>query len=175
MKQKGYTLLEIMLVLIIFAAVMVMIATVSPAIAQKSKLNRATNELIADLNLAKQVASSENCYVAVIFGDDGKSYAIRKLTDITRFYASPTETDYGTVWEKIKVVRPFYGDPFFQSDEVTDFAFSSTGLVRLFDVDDQEPARVNLVVSIKKKQSAGEIDYSKKIKIYPYGGISVEQ
>ncbi|MCK5056146.1 MAG: prepilin-type N-terminal cleavage/methylation domain-containing protein [Candidatus Aminicenantes bacterium] len=175
MRQEGFTLIELLIVLVLFGAIIVMVATVSPAIALKSKLNRSVNELISDLNFAKQVASSENCYVSIIFGDNGTSYTIRKLTDITNFYIDSSEMEYETIWEKIKTARPLDGDPFFQKDEVTDFAFSSTGLVRLFDISNKEPARIDLVIFIKKKQSAGDIDFSKKIKIYPYGGVSVEE
>jgi len=175
MKQKGFSVVELLIVLTVFGAVIVAVATVSPVIANKSKLNRVANELVSNLNLAKQMASMENCYVAVDFSDDGKSYTIRKQADVTSFDADPTNLQNEASWEKVKVVRPLYGDRFFQSNEVKDFAFSPTGSVRIFDLSNTEPTRVELLVYIKKKQSAGDIDLSKKIKIYPYGGISVEE
>ena len=175
MKQKGYTLIEIMIVLSIFTAVVVLIAMVSPAIAKRSILNRTTNTLIADINLAKQMASTENCYFAVDFSDDGKSYTIRKQVDIAVFDPEPANLQDEYIWEKVKTIRPLDGKMFFQSGDMTDFAFSSTGLVRLFDISNTEPSRIDLIASTKKKQSPGDIDYSKKIKIYPYGGLSVEQ
>lgn len=175
MKDNGFTVVEILITLAIFGAVIAMVATIGPTIAQKSKLNQAANELISDLNLAKQMASSENRYVAIDFSDDGTFYTIRKQYDITYFDVDPSSLDSEYSWIPVKTAKPLEGDQFFRVEDVTDFAFSATGLVRVFDYSNPDPTQITLTVFIKKKRYAGNIDFKKKIKIYPYGGVRVEE
>lgn len=175
MKNKGFTVVELLIVIAVFGVIVVMVATISPAIAQKSKLNRAANELISDLTMAKQLASTENRYVAVDFSDDGKSYTIRKQYDIMYFDADPNNLDEESSWVHVKTAKPLDGDKFFKPEDITDFAFSSTGQVRLFDFDNPDPTKIELTVFIERRRSAGNMDLSKKIKVYPYGGIRIEE
>lgn len=173
MKNKGFTLVEMLIVIAIFGIVAVMVATISPAIAQRSRMNRATNELVSDLNMAKQLASTENRFVAIDFSDDGRSYIIWKRLKFS-FEADPAKLTDADEWRRVKIAKPLDGDEFFNSANMTDFAFSSTGETRIFDVDNPDPTKITLTVFIKKRQS-NHLEHTRIIQVYPYGGIRVEQ
>ena len=173
MKNKGFTLVEMLIVIAIFGLIAVMVATISPAIAQRSRMNRATNELVSDLNMAKQLASTENRFVAVDFSTDGRSYTIRKLKEFL-FNPDPMKLTDDDIWVHVKTAKPLDGDQFFNAAAMTDFAFNSTGETRLFDADNPDPTLITLSIFIKKRRS-NDLEHTKQIKVYPYGGIRVEQ
>jgi prepilin-type N-terminal cleavage/methylation domain-containing protein len=174
MKNKGFTMVELLIVISVFGIVVAMVATISPSVARRSKMNRAANELIADINLAKQLASAESRYVAVDFSDTGTFYTIRKQVNVISFNADDDDLDDESFWAIVKEGRPLDGDVFFKPEDITDFAFSSTGKTRLFDADKPDPTLITINVFIKKKSGAGGMDFVKEIKIYPYGGIRIE-
>ncbi len=172
MNKKGFTTIELVITISILGIIVVMIATVSPSIIQRTKLNGVVNELLSDINMAKQIASSENRYVIIDFSEDGSFYTLRKQYDPMTFDISDLEDE--DIWQTIKKVRPLDDAAFFETSGVTDFALSSTGQTRLLDSSNPDPVQVTLEVCIKRKQVSGDVDYTKKIIIYPYGGVKLE-
>lgn len=172
MKNKGFTTIELLVTIAILGIIVVMVATISPSIIQRTKLNGVVNELLSDLNMAKQIASSENRYVMIDFSDDGSFYTLRKQHDPMVFDISDVEDE--NIWQTIKKVRPLDDAKFFETGGVTDFALSSTGQTRLLDEFNPDPAQITLEICVKKRQVSGDVDYIKKIIVYPYGGIKLE-
>ena len=170
MKNKGFTVVELLVTIAILGAMVIMVATMSPAVGQRSKLNRIVNKLLADINFAKQQASSENRYIAIGFSVKGTSYTLYRQEDTMNFNSDLGSTDD---WTKIKSVSPLEGETFFKSANMTDFAISSTGEVRT--LDSEEPTHITLTIFKKKEKYSTNIAYSKKIYIYPYGGIRLEK
>ncbi|MCK4763932.1 MAG: prepilin-type N-terminal cleavage/methylation domain-containing protein [Candidatus Aminicenantes bacterium] len=173
MKKQGFTVIELLVVIAIFGAVVAMVASIGPSVGKRAKLNRTVNSFVADINLAKNLASAENKFVAIDFSDDGASYRILKQKDI--MYLDPTfDTSYG--WTYIKTVNPLEGESFFNPDNVVDIAFNSTG--QPHDVNTQQAQQFIFTIFVKKSRSgppeADNIDYIKKVTIYPYGGVKIE-
>jgi len=173
MKRRGFTTVELVVVLSVFAVVVMMTISLGPRIGQTSRLNKTVNQVVADINLAKQMAASENRYIVFDFSDDGTYYTIRKQHDISYFN---TYTGDNYSWEVVKKVSPLEGEDFFRGDEVDDFAINSTGEVRL--IDTSGPAHIDITFFLKKHRWAppddDNIAISKKISLFPYGGIKIE-
>jgi len=173
MKRRGFTTVELVVVLSIFAIIVLMTISLGPKMGQTSRLNRAVNQLVSDINLAKQMAATENRYMVFDFSDDGTYYTIRKQHDVS-YFSTYIEDNYS--WEVIKKASPLEGEDFFRADGVSDFAINSTGEVRL--IDSVGPAHIDLTFFIKKSRWATpeneNIAISKKVSLFPYGGIKIE-
>lgn len=176
-KSRGFTVVELLVVIAVLGVVVVMTVSLGPRLGQSSRLNKTVNEVVSNINLAKQLASSENRFVALDFSSDGTYYQVKRQRDVSYFSTSLTDT---FSWEVVKTVRPMDGEQFFKDDGTAgaiDFAVSSIGAVRK--IFDPNPAEITLNFFIKKSKyataSPDNIVFSRKVVIYPYGGVKIDK
>ena len=162
-KTRGFSLMELLLVVSFMAIVLTMVITVGRSVTQKSYFSGGVSTFVANFAYAKQVAARENRLVAINFNADGRSYDLRRqnrIGDVTQ-------------WAGLKSVRGMDGKVFFDSGTVQDFAVNSMGEVFAFPIAaDPQPVQVSLGFFIKSP--SGGIDYQTLITIFGYGGIKVE-
>ncbi len=171
MNKKGFSVVELLVVIALFGIIVAMVASVGPAVRQRARLNSTVNGLVSDLNLAKQMASAEGRFIAVEFSNDGTFYRLWKQKNIAVFSTTIDSTD----WELIKKVDPLDGEAFFKTGKVTNFVFTTTGTVRLLSIVNTAPANVTLQIIIKESRYSPIVAFTKEIKVFPYGGIRIEE
>lgn len=142
---------------------LVLSLSVGRSVIQKSSFIGGVNQIVADFNYTKQLASRENRYVAVIFNTNGRSYTI---------HTQDTVGDLSN-WTVVKTVEPLDGKEFFIGSSIQNFAVNSVGTVFHYPIINTIPSAVTLNFFIKY-DPRGVIDYQKIVNIYPYGGIKVE-
>lgn len=163
-KNDGYSLLQLLIALGVMGILVVISLSVGRSAIQKSSFSSGINQVVADFNYAKQLAAQQNRYVAFVFDPDGRKYRIMSQT---------TVGDLNN-WTNVKDVEPLSGKEFFDGSSIPSFAVNSLGEVFDYPVASSVPATVNLTFFIKF-DARGEVDYQKNIKIYPSGGIKIEQ
>lgn len=169
-KKSGFTVVELLVVLVLLAVLVVLTLRVGESVTANSRITGLINNFLADFSAAKLLASTENRYVAITFSNDGRSYTLQKQTDVSDFTSA--------TWEQVKAVTPLSDGSFFTAGTISDFAVNSTGIVRVLEADDSidissNPANVTLAFYIRKGD--GTIAYQRTIKIFPYGGLKVEK
>jgi prepilin-type N-terminal cleavage/methylation domain-containing protein len=169
-KKNGFSILELLVALATMAVVLVLGLRVGRSSIQRASFTAAINGFVADFNYARLLATRENRYVAFDFNDDGATYAIRVLQKVSD---DPQAEDS---YVENKTGSPMNGLPCFSG--ATDFAVNSMGVIRQYPVDpNSNPITVTLDFFIAKKGTeygSPEIDYRKKITIFPTGGIKIE-
>jgi prepilin-type N-terminal cleavage/methylation domain-containing protein len=166
--KKGFSVVEMLVTLALLSIIVVLTLRVGESVTANSRITGLINNFLADFSQAKLLASGENRYVAVTFSADGRSYSIRKQTDVS---------DY-TAWTLVKTEIPLSDRTFFNTVDVSDFAINSTGEVRSLPINiNASPTGVILKFFIRKGlgRSTDEIAYNRTIQIFPYGGLKVEK
>ncbi len=173
-KNRGFSVFELLVVIAVFGVVVYMTISLSPMLGLSSRLNKAVNRVISDINFAKQMASAENRYVVIDFSSDGTTYTIKKQKDISFFNPS---LDDDSSWDTVRSFRPWGKEQFFRTAEVKDFAVNSIGEVR--EITNPGPTKISLKFFVKKNKwgyvSDENIALSKRVVIFPYGGVKVEK
>ncbi len=166
------SLIELLIVMIVFTIIIYMSINITGNIISKSKFTGAVNNLVADIAGAKQLAARENKWVKITFSNDGKYYIIAKQKAIGNL----------TNWDIVKTVFPYEDKMFFTPgvNDVTDFAINSRGEVKkITDLNNptSSPSTITLKISIRKGTGviSQPIIYQRRIIIFPYGGIKVEK
>lgn len=173
-KTKGFSLIELMVVILIGAIVLMIAISVGKQMRGRADLTSAANGFIADYSFARQLASRENRTVAIVFSDDGTSYRIlQQRQDQLGIYP----INEGTC-ETVKTVKPLDGKRFiyFPKDHsYQDMAVNSTGEIRKFPVDANDATAAVTLNFIKEIGVEGtDLVYLKKdIKISLTGGIRI--
>lgn len=166
-KNKGFTLIELMVTIAILGVLFTLSMGIGRSTMQRASFNSAYNQFIADFYYARQLASKEGRYVAMVFDPFGKSYTLRIQTTIDADLTNDAN------YVDVKTVDPLGGLEFFSG--AIDFAFSSTGTVRDYPVNvDSDPISFPITF-FKKNESTGARDFEKTIWVYPSGGIKIEK
>jgi hypothetical protein len=157
--------------MVVTLAIMAVLFTLSIGIGrstmQRANFTSAYNQFIADFYYARQLASKEGRYVAIVFDPFGKFYTLRIQSTIDADLSDDAN------YFDIKKVEPMENKEFFTG--ALDFAFNSTGTVRRYPVVvDSDPISFSITF-FKKAEGSNEIDFKKTIWIYPSGGIKIEK
>jgi prepilin-type N-terminal cleavage/methylation domain-containing protein len=165
-KNKGFSIIEMLVTLLVLAIFLTMVVSMGRSVTQRASFTAAFNQFVADFYFARQLASKENKYVAMVFDDLGRFYTIRVQAEL-----DDDLTDFRSYYD-FKKITPLDGIEFFSG--ATDFAFNSTGLVRAYPVNlNLDPISVSITF-FKKHEATGKMDYKKSVLIYPTGGIKIE-
>jgi Tfp pilus assembly protein FimT len=163
-KKSGFSVVELLIVLTFISILVFVSMRISDSVTANSRITGLINNFLADFSQAKLLAAAENRYVSIIFSPNGNSYTIQKQTDIS---------DYAT-WTLVKTVRPFNDKIFYNLGDVSDFAINSTGEVRNMPINiANSPTQVTLVFYVLNNR--GAVDFTRTIRIFPYGGLKVEK
>lgn len=76
LSNKGFTLLELMIIIAVAGIVAALAVPNYLASRERAKLRGATSNLVADFELARSRAIRENGNVAVVFSADGRGYSV---------------------------------------------------------------------------------------------------
>jgi prepilin-type N-terminal cleavage/methylation domain-containing protein len=164
-KSSGYSLVELMLVIILTAILATISITIGRNVLQRTSSTDVVNKFIADVNFIKQSASKENRYYAISFNADGVSYTIKKQTTIGVLIN----------WTDVSTVKPLDGKEFYDKTVLTGgFAVNPIGLVYTLPIGTSPPASQSLNFRLPGR-IPGTYDYNKNILIYSNGGIKIEQ
>lgn len=167
-RNKGFTVIEVLITLAVAAIFLGLVLNMGRSTMQRASFTAAINQFVADFYYARQLASRQNRYVAFIFSDDGMSYEIVVQRDIETF---PT-ADPGT-YVVDKAVTPLgENEEFFDPNFATDFAVNSTGAIRAFPVIANTDT-IGFAMAFFRKYG-DTIDYQKVVRVYPSGGIKIE-
>lgn len=163
-KKSGFTVVELLVVLMLLSILVVLTLRISDSVTANSRITGLINNFLADFSQAKLLAAGENRYVSISFSAAGTSYTIQKQTDVS---------DY-TGWTLVKTVRPLSDKTFYNLANVSNFAINSTGEVRTLPINIAlSPTPVTLVFHVLDNR--GNIAYQRTIQIFPYGGLKVEK
>jgi prepilin-type N-terminal cleavage/methylation domain-containing protein len=164
-KTRGYTLVEMLLVLIMIGMIAAVSIIAGRSVIQRTSFTNAVNMLIADVSQIKQSAVKENRYFAIRFNTDGASYTIQRQTTIGIL----------TNWTDISTSLPLDGKECFDKTIVTGswqgFAVNPMGMVYTLPIT-AGPASQNFNFYIKNNNQK---DYEKNVLIYANGGIKIGQ
>jgi Tfp pilus assembly protein FimT len=172
MKNEGYTVTELVVVVTLIGIITVIGASIGSRVFKSAKMATITNRLISDINFAKMLASRESKFIAITFENEGTSYRVRK------------QKDFGDLvnFEDVKRVRPLEGEVFFRIADVNSFAVNSTG--EIFSYSESggvsgDPTQIKLTLIIKKSKTGDDsttnVALHKKLLLYPYGGVKIEK
>lgn len=165
--KKGFTVVELLVTFVVLAGFLAMSLSIGRSSLQRAKFTDAFNTFVADFYNARQLASVENKYVAILFDDSGRFYTIRIQSEYGVDLASEDSfIDY-------KTVTPMNGDPFFTVIEGGNFAFNPMGVIRAYPVNVNLDAISAKIEFFKKHDATGAVDFKKTIWIYPSGGIKI--
>ncbi len=167
--EKGMTIIEILVTLAIFGAILAVSVNLGKAAAQRTNLSNAVNKFVADYSYARMLASRDNRYVAIVFEEDGTGYSIlvqRKIGD---------DLTQAENYDVDKVVRPMDNEVFFEHAVTTSFAVNSMGMVKAFPVNPNNPPITVILDFFVKDKVLDEIDYEQTITLFPTGGIKIDQ
>lgn len=179
-RNKGFTIIEIMITVAVLAIFLALSLNVGRSSMQRATFTAAVNQFVADFYYARQLASIENRYVAIVFNNNGRSYEIVVQRDIeTLPTADPATYVVNKTVVPITGADPDRGDLFFDGAAARDFAFNSTGVVRAFPVvANSDPISFNLTFfrlhGDSQDGANAVIDYQRTIWVYPSGGVKIE-
>ena len=169
-REKGYSVVQLLVVILLIGILsMITVTSLGRNPTRRINFNSAVNTFLADYNLAKQTAASNNRYVVIEFSSDGTFYTVKKQKNI-----GDTST-----WEnlpnKAKVQPMAEGVTFFDISATDSFAINSVGEVFPYPIPgNPSPQSFTLrfrVESVRTKASDAGAKYIKEFIIYPYGGI----
>lgn len=168
-KNRGFTILELMITLVILGLFVALSLSIARTSIERSSFTSAFNQFVSDFYFARQLAARENKYVAIVFNVNEQSYSMRILKNMI---ANPKKEESYIV---LKEVEPMPDMEFFDIAQVTNFAFSSTGVIRAYPVDVNAAPTSFLLTFFRKSNSEGEKDFEKTIQVFPSGGIKIEK
>jgi len=161
---RGFTVIEMLITLALMAVMLIASIGIGRSSFQRGTFTSSVNRFVADFSFARQLASRENRYVAIVFNDKGNQYTIRlqdSVGDIVNF------TDF-------RKNEQFGDDTFFDPATTTDFVVNSMGIIKEYPMK-VNGAAISVEVEFIKKNYKNEVpDYKKKLIIYPSGGIKIE-
>ena len=165
--KKGFTIVELLVTITVLAGFLAMSLSIGRSSLQRAKFTDAFNTFVADFYNARQLASVENKYVAILFDEFGRSYTIRIQAKYGVNLASEDSyIDY-------KTVRPLNGEAFFDVKVGGNFAFNPMGAVRSYHVNVDMNTSSCEIEFFKKHEATGTVDFKKTIWIYPSGGLKI--
>jgi prepilin-type N-terminal cleavage/methylation domain-containing protein len=170
--NKGFTIMEVLITVAILAVFLGLSMNLGRGALQRAKFNDAFNQFIADFYTARQMAALENKYVAMVFDPQGRFYTIRIQKGIDE---DPGSEDSYEDFKKIEP-SPMHGEKFFEFIGLEDdFAINALGTVRAYPVNLQKAPISVTIKFFKKNEVTGVEDYTKKVWIYPSGGIKIDK
>lgn len=165
-RNRGFTVVELLVALGIFGLLAVLAINIGRSSMQRAAFSSAVNSFVSDFSAVKQQASMENRYMAVDFNDTGTGYTILRQRNLDDFVN----------WQPLRTVNPMEGKPFFPAGEADDFMVNSTGEVFAFPVTGTVPQSVQVSMSFFiYKPGTSQVDYQRQVRIFPTGGIKIDQ
>jgi hypothetical protein len=158
-KNRGFSVAELLAIIVIMAILIVSGVSVSRSILPRSYLATAINTFSADFSYARQLASKENRYIAFVFNSEGTAYTLYRQKLVG------DNTQWDPIEKKINI-KPMKGRKFFET--ATDFVVGSMGEVR-----DYPNCGSNTTITLDFFISKGDVNFKNQIKIYEHGGIKV--
>lgn len=167
-KTKGFTLVEMLIVLLLIGVFAAFSIQIGRSVIQRTSSVNIVNSFISDVNGIKQAAIKENRYYAIAFNADGVSYRIQRQTTVGNL----------TNWTDVSTNKPGNGKEFFDKSIVSGawqgLAVSPIGMVYNLPIAAGAfPASQNLTFRLPGRK-AGTYDYPKNIIIYSNGGIKID-
>ncbi len=184
--KKGFTAVEMVLTLAIAAIIITLTINMGRSISQRSNIDAFTSKFVGDYYYARQLAARENRYIAILFDTENRkdNYKIYIHADLTKPPSDETfrETDEENyAWELVKEKDLYVQSQhegvheYFDVTTVTDLVFSPSGLVHAWPVQiNSDPINITLTF-FKLDRLTGQIDYKRKLYIYPTGGLRIER
>ena len=163
--NKGFTIVELLVTIGFIAILVILSVTMGRSALQRSSFTAAINQFVADFSYARQLASRENRYVAIVINPGGTAYTIRIQRKIGLDLSNPNN------YMDDKTVEPLEGEQFFSS--ASSFAVNSVGVIRAYPVN-VNASPITVTLTCVKKRMSGEIDYKRTLTIFPSGGIKIE-
>jgi Tfp pilus assembly protein FimT len=174
--NKGLTMFEILLSLIIFSIILIMTISIGGRARQRAAFTSALNAFVADFSYARQLASRDNCYVAIIFDQENgaTTYEIVKQRNITQIFKEDNIVKVPGKTRDIIKKNILEGEPFFYNTQ--NFAINSSGEIFNFPLPalSATPTAVPVQFAYQFYKDKKKQDIKKNITIFPSGGIKVE-
>ena len=165
-RNPGFTVVELLVALAIFGILAVLAINMGRSSMQRAAFSSAVNSFVSDFSSVKQQASMENRYMVIDFNAGGTGYTILRQRNLDDF----------TNWQPVRTVSPMEGKPFFAAGEASDFMVNSTGEVFAFPVTGTIPQPTNINMSFFiYKPGTSQVDYQRQVRIFPTGGIKIDQ
>ncbi len=161
--NKGYTVIELLAVMVIIGILAMSSAMVARTLLPRSYISSALNTFSSDYSYARQLASKENRFVAIVFNTEGTSYSVLSQQTVGTFGSG--------AWVQVKQknnIKPMAGKKFIKSP--TNFAVNSMGEVR-----DYPDCTSLIAVTLDFFYNAGNMEFESQVKLYQSGGIKVEK
>ncbi|MDY0296198.1 MAG: type II secretion system protein [Acidobacteriota bacterium] len=165
-RKRGFTVVELLVALGIFGLLAVLAINIGRSSMQRAAFSSAVNSFVADFSAIKQQASMENRYMAIDFNGIGTGYTVLRQRNLDDFVN----------WQPLRTVTPMEGKAFFPPAEADDFMINSTGEVFAYPVSGTLPQSTQVEMSFFiYKPGTSEVDYQRQVRIFPTGGIKIDQ
>jgi len=165
-RTPGFTVVELLIALAIFGILAVLAINMGRSSMQRAAFSSAVNSFVSDFSALKQQASTENRYMVIDFNAAGTGYTILRQRNLDDF----------ANWQSLRTVTPMEGKPFFVAGEAGDFMVNSTGEVFAYPVTGTVPQSTNVNMSFFiYKPGTSQVDYQRQVRIFPTGGIKIDQ
>ncbi len=166
-KKRGMTIVETLVTLAILGMVILMSLYLGKGQIQRADFSSAVNQFVADLGYARQLASRENRYVAILFNPECSNYSIMVQRRIG------IDLSQGSSFRLEKVVEPLKGEKFVETP--SDFAVNSVGIIHNYPISiNSTPTTVTLNF-VKLDRATGTKSYESKLTLFPSGGVKIER
>jgi len=165
-RVRGFTVVELLVALVIFGLLAVAAINMGRSSMQRSTFSSAVNTFVADFSSVKQQATMENRYLAIDFNAGGTGYTILRQRNLDDF----------ANWQSLRTVTPMGGKPFFLTGEASDFMVNSTGEVFAYPMTGSIPQPIQVSMSFFiYKPGTSLVDYQRQVRIFPTGGIKIDE
>ncbi len=164
-KITGFTLVELLVGLAIFGLLAVMAVSFGRSSLQRASFSSAVNTFLSDFSSVKQQAATENRYMVIDFNAAGTGYVIRRQQNLDDF----------ANWDAVRTITPMDGMQFFLPGSAQDFVVNSVGEVFTFPIaGTPQPVQVSMNFFIYKRGTT-LVDYQRLVRIFPTGGIKIDE
>jgi len=165
-RNRGFTVVELLVALVIFGLLAVLAVNMGRSSMQRATFTSAVNTFVADFSAIKQKATMENRYMVIDFNSGGTGYTIRRQRSLDNF----------ANWDTVRTVTPMEGKPFFLAGDADDFMVNSTGGVFAFPMTGSVPQPIQVIMSFFiYKPGTSQVDYQRQVRIFPTGGIKIDE